>query len=341
MSFPLLLLSTGASTSSLASLSYRLHSDLASSLSGPERWGYRHLETLSVSADLSPSQARAKKSSVDARFDWLNKDALRETSQLGTKESTSQVHPRLFTEAMAEEAKKAGVKVVAATATGLQRTEGGGFTILAGDQSFAASEVVVTAGPWTGKVLKQLGLKGGRASGIGGSRAHSVVLKTAEGRDLPAQALFTSIKEGRGMSEPEIYVRRFTFTPSPRSTDPSFPFHRSQNRPDGTAYACGPTDSSPLPSLASEVKVDEQAIASIISQAGGLSPNYLAVNDSPHSATVVAKQACYLPVGSGDPVIGELEKGIYVGAGHSCWGITNGEFLLRQSCCLLSLRAPR
>lgn len=98
-----------------------------------------------------------------------------------------------------------------------------------------------------------------------------------------------------------------------------------QNRPDGTAYACGPTDSSPLPTLASEVKVDEQAIASIISQAGGLAPDYLAVNDSTYSATVVAKQACYLPVGSGDPVIGELEKNIYVGAGHSCWGITNGE----------------
>lgn len=206
MIFPLF---TGGSTASLASLSYQLHSDLASSLSGPERWGYRHLDTLSVSADLSPSQARAKKSSVDARFDWLNKDALRDTSQLGTKETTSQVHPRLFTEAMVEEAKKAGVNVVVATATDLKRTQGGGFTVKAGDQSFPATEVVVAAGPWTGKVLKQLGLKGGRASGIGGSRAHSVVLKTAEGRDLPAQALFTSIKEGRGMSEPEIYVRRF------------------------------------------------------------------------------------------------------------------------------------
>lgn len=96
-----------------------------------------------------------------------------------------------------------------------------------------------------------------------------------------------------------------------------------QNRPDNTAYACGPTDRSDLPELAKDVKVDARAAEAIIAQIGGLSPEYLGVNNG--QATVVARQACYLPVGSGDPVIAKLEPGLYVGAGHSCWGITNGE----------------
>ncbi|SCZ96441.1 BZ3500_MvSof-1268-A1-R1_Chr8-2g10195 [Microbotryum saponariae] len=321
----------GPSTSSLSSLSYKLHCDLANEHDGGRRWGYRTLDTLSVSADMT--RATKKREDVvsskklkekNGFFDWLNQDALGETSVLGTRESTAQVHPRLFTQGLAEIMLQEGdVKVVYGSATALNKNEDGSFTVKYSprqeERSSKASEqksirtaemslgpadrLVITAGPWTGSLLKQLGIQGGgRTRRIEGSRAHSVVFKTAESRALPAQALFTSIKEKAGsFCEPEIY-----------------------NRPDGTAYACGPTDDSSLPTLASEVEIDPSATALIIQQVADLAPEYLSVNDGPHSATIEVEQACYLPVGSGDPVIGKVEENVWVGAGHSCWGILNG-----------------
>ena len=131
------------------------------------------------------------------------------------RETTSQVHPELFTKAIWEEAEKMGVQGVWGTVEGMEKNSEDGtcqLSIASRDDendktSLSADQVVVAAGPWTGKLLKSLGVQGGgRARRIDGSRAHSVVLKTAPGRDLPAQALFTSIKEKKGGSaEPEIY----------------------------------------------------------------------------------------------------------------------------------------
>lgn len=107
---------------------------------------------------------------------------------------------------------------------------------------------------------------------------------------------------------------------------------RKIDRPDGTAYACGATDSSPLPSHASKVMTDPSAISSILNHTSLLSPSHLSTDNGEHSAQVVRSQACYLPIGSGDPVLGQIEgslkerKGVYVASGHSCWGICNGTF---------------
>ncbi|GAA6063529.1 hypothetical protein JCM10212_006702 [Sporobolomyces blumeae] len=318
----------GSATASLARLSYSLHAQLAQELNGAERWGYRKLDTLSVSADLSHGSHRARSSktrrlddrdSVDL-FPWLDEDVLTSSSKLGSQETTSQVHPELFTKAIWNEATRNGVRTVFATVDGMDRNGDDGtysLKLTSRDDPSSTStlervdKVVVCAGPWSGKLVAKLGIEGaGRARRITGSRAHSVVLKPAPGRELPAQALFTSIKEKKGgEAEPEIY-----------------------NRPDGTAYACGATDSSPLPSHASLVSVDRQAIAVLLEHTALLSPSHLSTRgDGPEQATVVKEQACYLPVGSGDPVIAKVEgkrdqkdKGVWVASGHSCWGICNG-----------------
>lgn len=101
------------------------------------------------------------------------------------------------------------------------------------------------------------------------------------------------------------------------------------DRPDGTAYACGPTDDSDLPLRASDVTISPSAIASLVAQTARLAPDYLdsTTTTGGGGAKVEREQACYLPVGSGDPVLGRIEgtegteKGIYVASGHSCWGI--------------------
>ncbi|GAA5869895.1 hypothetical protein JCM16303_001833 [Sporobolomyces ruberrimus] len=310
----------GPATSSLAELSYGLHAQLAKEYSGKERWGYRKLDTISVSADLShPSHSsklsNTKKLKNGDLFPWLNHDVLTHSSVLGSQETTSQVHPEHFTKGIWDEAQKLGVETIFGTVDGLEKRPDGTYSLSvtsrddeSSTSTLSADQIVVCAGPWSGKLLTTLGIKGGgRARRIDGSRAHSVVLKTAPGRELPAQALFTSIKEKKGGSaEPEIY-----------------------NRPDGTAYACGATDSSPLPSHASKVQVSSSAIATIINHTALLSPTHLSTQNGKESAEIVAEQACYLPMGSGDPVIGKIEgpskeKGIYVASGHSCWGICNG-----------------
>ncbi|BGP21071.1 hypothetical protein JCM10213_007589 [Rhodosporidiobolus nylandii] len=311
----------GPDTADLARLSYSLHASLAAEHGGADRWGYRKLDTLSVSADLSspsgfakPRQRKVKHADL---FPWLSQDVLRGAEILGSTETTAQVHPELFTKAMVELAEEKGVEVVFGTASSLQKPSTSAkpytLTITPRDSpsssplTLEADKLLVTAGPWTGRLLGELGLKqgAGRAKSIRGSRAHSVVLKTAPGRDLPAQALFTSIKTKEGGAEPEIY-----------------------NRPDGTAYACGPTDNTDLPLLASDVSVSPSAITSLLSQTAQLAPDYLSTENGEYSATVERRQACYLPVGSGDPVIGCIEgggeRGVWVGSGHSCWGICNG-----------------
>ncbi|BGP58623.1 hypothetical protein JCM8202v2_006292 [Rhodotorula sphaerocarpa] len=322
--------SVAPSTASLAELSYSLHAQLAKELDGSARWGYRKLDTLSISADLSSSSAaggkasRVRKLKESDLFNWLNKDLLTSTEVLGSEETTAQVHPELFTRAIANEAQKEGVEVVYGTAQSLERLEGAddGYRVSVSPRTATSGEssaetarslefdqVVVAAGPWTGRLLSTLGpiaSRAGRAKAIRGSRAHSIVVRSPEGKTLPAQALFTSIKEQKGRhAEPEIY-----------------------NRPDGTAYACGPTDDSDLPVRASDVTISRAAIASLISQTAQLAPDYLD-STAEGGATVEREQACYLPVGSGDPVIGQIEgtgegKGVWVASGHSCWGICNG-----------------
>ncbi|GAA5977487.1 hypothetical protein JCM11641_000979 [Rhodosporidiobolus odoratus] len=320
----------GPDTANLAALSYNLHASLASEHSGASRWGYRKLDTLSISADLSSSSAssspaakpRASKLKHADLFPWLNKDVLRGSEVLGSTDTTSQVHPEQFTKAMVELAQEKGVKVVYGTVEGLTKPASLGaepytLTISSRDDpnstsTLSADQIVVCAGPWTGQLLETLGIEdraAGRAKAIRGSRAHSVVLKTAQGRELPAQAVFTSIKTKGGHAEPEIY-----------------------NRPDGTSYCCGPTDSSPLPTHASQVTTSPTSISQLLHQTAQLAPRYLDTENKEeggkYKATVEREQACFLPVESGDPVIGRVEgeggRGVWVGSGHSCWGICNG-----------------
>lgn len=196
----------------MAALSYLTHAELAQKYDGATRWGFRQLDTLSVTADLSSSSVRSTRKPARSAnlFDWLSADTLRDSSVLGNKDSTAQVHPALFTQALMEEAVKLGVKLETGTADTLERHDDGTFTVRAdgGKLAIDCTDVVICAGPWTGRVLAQFGLasSGGRAKSITGSRAHSIVIRPRDGLQLPAQALFTSIKEKKGHSEPEIYV---------------------------------------------------------------------------------------------------------------------------------------
>ncbi|KAF9776625.1 hypothetical protein IL306_005171 [Fusarium sp. DS 682] len=330
----------------LVPLSYRLHAELAAEHNGPQRWGYRQLGCGSFDAVVTrdkikslhangngngnengkeweklPKQNGAAKELLEAGvlpkdLDWVDHSIINSWSEMGApgKTETSQVHPLHFTTSIAELAQQGGAQIytnakvtkINSTKTGvesieyLDRNTGENKTIT------GVTEIIVAAGPWTNKVLPR--------AKIESLRAHSVVFEA----NVSPYAVFTDIqlppdfipehraklgqkRKHRGNVDPEIYARPFN-----------------------EAYACGEPDTNvPLPETADQVECDEAQCDDIISYISTFSPALAA-------APIKAKQACYLPrhIRFGQesgPLIGRTTvPGLFVAAGHTCWGIQNG-----------------
>ena len=107
----------GTPVDPLARRSFALHAELASTVAAELNldWGYRRLDTLSVAAseqrDFS-SLARMEPLS------WLDPGAA-VYSQLGTEETTAQVHPALFTQGMMTAAQTRGARLVSGAVDGV------------------------------------------------------------------------------------------------------------------------------------------------------------------------------------------------------------------------------
>ncbi|KAJ1036458.1 hypothetical protein NDA13_000338 [Ustilago tritici] len=303
----------GVATASLTELSFKLHRQLADQDGGHEKWGFREVETWQVNVDSNLKDEPSMKSKP--AISWLDNDIVRSTSNMGGGGTTAQVHPAQLTQHLVDESRKAGVEVLfnsrASSLRFLNDRNVNGIEVKdtkSGEtKTLDVDDLVIAAGPWTGSLTTQLfprsllpaHLKS--ASSIDGSRAHSIVIESPPGKPLSADCLFTDMAYGPGgrkAGAPELYCR-----------------------PDGTAYVCGGSDDVPLPDTADEVSFDEKKVAALIEQSKVLSPSSLDVESG---ATLRAKQACYLPISNrtGNPIIGGKE-GVYVAAGHSCWGITN------------------
>jgi phytoene dehydrogenase-like protein len=167
-------------------------------------------------------------STLPSDLDWIDPTLVMYYEQMGRPGSTetAQVHPLQFTKAIAELAQAAGVvirtqaKVTTITSQGSQtdgaktveyedRQNDGAARIIGG-----ITDVIVTAGPWTGTLLPK--------SKVEGLRAHSVVYEA----DVSPYAVFTDIqlpsdyvpehraklgqkRKHRGNVDPEIYARPF------------------------------------------------------------------------------------------------------------------------------------
>ncbi|CAK7273988.1 hypothetical protein SEPCBS119000_005939 [Sporothrix epigloea] len=250
-------------------------------------------------------------------LDWIDAAVVQSYDRMGVPGAydTAQVHPFHFTTAMADLAKDRGVDIrVNAQVTKLEATSEGTHTVEYLDRPnnttqklCGVTDVVLSAGPWTGAVLPR--------TKIEGLRAHSVVWEA----DVSAYAVFTDVgvpsdyvpehrrqagqkrRRHRGRVDPEIYARPF-----------------------GEVYACGEPDSNvPLPATADLVDHDASQCADLVAYVSTLSP---ILAKSP----VKVNQACYLPrhIRFGDergPLIGPtLTPGLWVASGHTCWGIQNG-----------------
>ncbi|ORX48032.1 FAD dependent oxidoreductase [Hesseltinella vesiculosa] len=285
--------------------SFRLHRELAQSLNGKERYGYRAMTTYSVTV----SNTAQNNGTNDTVPPWLYQEKVVYCDELGTQKDTAQVHPKLFTQTILDEAIATGKTKVKighgvteliyssqdpTLVTGVLLDDG---TTIDGDR------VIICMGPWSGQFA--LGNKALSSAvhylPVNATRAHSIVLKVDDDAPIGAHALFTEIKDNDGkMQHPEIYPR-----------------------PNGTVYICGEQDvSEPLPKSADQVKMDPAAIDTLCHLAKEFSLHLDASQDH-----LVTQQACYLPNSRDqNPLIGKhpAYKHLYISTGHSVWGILLG-----------------
>ncbi|KAI2608274.1 FAD dependent oxidoreductase [Hypoxylon fragiforme] len=266
------------------------------------------------------ASALLHESVLPADLDWIDGSLVSEYAEMGLPgyTETAQVHPYQFTTSIASLARAGGTEIrlnAKVTAIGLNKTDTAVSSVAYLDRSTGetqtlegVTDVVLAAGPWTGRLWPR--------TKIAGLRAHSVVFAA----HVSPYAIFTDIalppdwvpahralrgerrRKHRGNVDPEIYAR-----------------------PGGEVYACGEPDSlAPLPETADAVEVDDAQCDDLVAYIGTVSPVLGA-------AAVAAKQACYLPrhvrfgKEESPPLVGPVSKvkRLWVAAGHTCWGIQN------------------
>ncbi|KAJ7701834.1 FAD dependent oxidoreductase [Mycena rosella] len=303
----------------LVGVSFNEHVRLAEEHNGTERWGWRYVATgswegrgervpdessrsgsltreksLEKTLGLKTGRKGASKRKLPEDLLWVKENLTESYSPMAPDGATAQVHPYLFTTSMLELAKEKGAVFVSGSVTSILESSGtvtGVEYVTAGQsarQTLPATDVIVCAGAWSPALLPGLPIEG--------TRAHSVVVRTPPAAPIAPYVLFTEITgTGNSVVTPEIYAR-----------------------PDGTVYACGPGDDSPLPDNVDAVAVDPTACARLIQ-------NVSAISEELRAGEVEVRQACFLPVASvgGGPIIGEARKGVFVATGHTCWGISN------------------
>lgn len=248
----------------------------------------------------SAAVGKLRAAGIPADLDWFSPDGIRGYTSMSDPGETAQVHPYQFTTSIAKLAEEKGVNIVLGKVTNIDQdsdqVKSVTYTDKASGESHTipATDVIVSAGPWTKKVFPP--------APISATRAHSVVIRPT--RPVSAYTLFTNIElpsasnpRRLNVVTPEIYAR-----------------------PDDTVYACGDGDHLvPLPEMSADVEVDQSRCDDIINSVGSIS-------DELKSGEVTIRQACYLPnvIRGGGPLIGHAGvKGLYIAAGHTCWGIQN------------------
>jgi glycine/D-amino acid oxidase-like deaminating enzyme len=275
--------STGATARRLGPLaraSFALHAELPRQLGAD--YGYRRLETFMVAARERGNVAGGHRVTAPA---WIDAAGV-VTAELGSPDTTAQVHPARFTAALLE---ASGAGLHHGVVEDVVRREGAARGVSVGGATLDADAVVLAMGPWTSRAIHGL-----RLPAVHGLKGYSVTLAAP---DVPAHALFVDYRLANGRAlEPEIVPR-----------------------PDGDVYVCGMADPAPLPDSPEAVEVNDAACAVLAGAAGRVSTALAA-------ATITRRQACYRPVtDDGLPLIGRVRAvaGAYMATGHGPWGMLN------------------
>ncbi|KAF3901935.1 hypothetical protein ABW21_db0208006 [Orbilia brochopaga] len=329
----------------LAELSFRLHRDLADAHDGRARWGY----TRSISFSLSRTRRRDDRPTggeerVSRGDDWLREGTSRvdaaaaapgsaqsrlmalkwlrasgdEVERSSTGETTAQVDPQELCQFLLEQVQQRGVTVrYPATPLRVGRTAAGELESLvfadgeSGEEVLPCSHILISAGPWSGRVFETLFPGPSYRLPISSLAGHSIVVRTPiyqpqqeDDTGSDCHAVFAGID---GLAwHPELF-----------------------SRVNGDIYLAGLNSSTiPLPDVATDVKAQTGDIEELVSLADDL------VGES--NVTVVKTGLCHRPVTpAGRPMLARIpddvldiktakggKGGVYVCAGHGPWGIS-------------------
>lgn len=178
-----------------------------------------------------------KPSLLPEDLDWIDGRLVDSYEEMGYegKAETAQVHPFLFTTSIAELAKEKGVDMrLGAKVTKINYSKEGVQSIEYEDRKTqgivridveaggdVTTDIIISAGPWTGRLFP--------TTRIQGIRAHSVVFNA----DVSPYAVFTEIKLPSDYM-PEHRVKKGQKRKHRARVDPEV-----YARPNGEVYACG------------------------------------------------------------------------------------------------------
>nr|CAB3264760.1 putative oxidoreductase TDA3 [Phallusia mammillata] len=274
-----------------AKFSFDLHCELAKEFDGKQKYDYRRLEAFSAEINRLP-----KKQTTEAqnnKVPWVNGTHIEQRSIqcIGKAGNVAQLHPFKFVNTLCEYSKSKGAQFIEQDSVCDLLSENQNLigVKLTSGLTIDCDAIILCMGPWTGLASKWIP----NFPSIHGQKAHSITV--APKIPIPAQAVFTDY----GQYSPELYPR-----------------------PDGEVYVCGmaenPVSSAQLP-LPQDIHPTSNSCQKIKDMTD-------LVGDALKEGQVTKSQACYLPLTQdGLPLIGKLKElnGVFVGAGHGCWGILN------------------
>jgi glycine/D-amino acid oxidase-like deaminating enzyme len=272
----------GTPLEALARRSFALHARLAEEIGGD--WGYRRLTTY---AGVAAARAGQRSSGSAYDLNWLA-DGVRLDHRLGGTQTTAQVHPGRFTQALMHAAQP-HAELRRGRVAGVVRDGAGIAGVAVDGETVAGDALVIAMGPWSMLAAAWLPLPA-----VFGLKGHSLVFDT--GTRVPAEALFLDYRADGAVHAPEVFPRA-----------------------DGTTYVCAISSESPVPLDPAEVAPDPGAIERLEAMCARLSPVFA-------TSPILARQACFRPVTrDGLPLIGRVGglANAYVATGHSVWGILN------------------
>lgn len=275
----------GTPLDAMSRASFALHAGLADEL-GAERIARRPTDVILAAAADEGDMERYRGLPNPP---WLDGNAVAH-QVIGSTETTAQLDPRRFTEALLDAAVARGARFEVGTIEGLALDgPGGAVTAVTVDGERCPADVVVLAlGPWTPLAQRWLPLPQVLAT-----RWASVVL----GADLPAEVVFSDFASRDG--------RRVEF--------------RIYPRPGGVVYVTGMPEHVSVPDHPADVVPHEESIAELRRIAG---VHAGALRD----AAEVTRSACHRPVTiDGLPLIGPVPgaPGVHLATGHASWGVLN------------------
>lgn len=293
----------------IASLSFKLHQDLAKEHGGDKLWGFRTV----YAAEIRLNARRGKDHENDAEpgpdhpkeLDWLFPGSIKAYKEIGSPDDSGQIHPALFTKKLAQLAEESGASLTIGYATSINYNDDHSqvtsvsYTSNGETSVLEATDVLVAAGPWSSKLLPQVKLRA--------PKAHSVVVKPS--RDLSPYILFPDIQASTPILSPDIY-------PRPRDSLNDF----------DTVYSSGPDyHDVPLPDMAGDVTVEQNKCDEVWNAVKSVS---LEIKDG----EIITQQACYKAQvrkheeeEETGPMVGPMEaRGLWLATGLDEWGIQNG-----------------